>query len=280
MLGTGDPHSVVGMTTTDLAGLAEYKQFARMTWADGDFPEVARRGLWSVGRHIVQRVGVGTGERVLDVACGTGNAAIRAAQAGGRVVALDIAPELLDAGRALAAEAGVEIEWVEGDAESLPFNDEHFDVVLSTFGSMFAPRHDVTARELSRVLKTGGRLGLCNWTPEGGQGTFFRAMADYTPPLPPFASAPILWGTEAHVRDLFAGTGVRLDFERAVAEEAEPFADGSAAVDFLAEKFGPLMRLQGMLAAQGKWEQVRTNLADIYDRHEPGEYLVVLGRKG
>jgi SAM-dependent methyltransferase len=268
------------MTTTQPAGLAEYKQFARSTWSSGDFPEIARRGLWSVGQHLVQRVGVGRGERVLDVACGTGNAAIRAAQAGGTVTGLDLTPELFDAGRRLAADAGVEIEWVEGDAEALPFEDESFDVVLSTFGTMFAPRHEVTAAELSRVLKPGGRLGLCNWTPEGGQGTFFRAMAEYTPPLPPFASPPIAWGTEQHVRELFAGSGVHLEFERAVTEEPEPFADGEAAVEFLVANFGPLMKLHGMLSAQGKWEPVRKTLVDVYDRHEPGEYLVVLGRKG
>lgn len=271
------------MTTTDTsepAGLADYKHFARDTWASGDFPEIARRGLWGVGAHLVQRVGVGAGERVLDVACGTGNAAIRAAQAGGDVVGVDLTPELFDAGRSLAADAGVEVEWVEGDAEALPFEDESFDVVLSTFGTMFAPRHQVTASELVRVLKPSGRLGLCNWTPEGSQGTFFRAMAEYTPPLPPFAQPPILWGTEEHVRELFAGSGVQLEFERAIAEESEPFADGNAAVDFLVANFGPLMKLRGMLAAQGRWKQARERLVGLYDQHEPGEYLVVLGRKG
>ncbi len=267
-------------STSEPAGLADFKRFAHNTWASGNFPEIARRGLWGVGQHIVQRVGVGAGERVLDVACGTGNAAIRAAQARGRVVGLDLTPELFDAGRALAADAGVDLEWIEGDAEALPFDDESFDVVLSTFGAMFAPRHQVTASELARVLKPGGRLGLCNWTPEGGQGTFFRAMAEYLRPQPSFALPPILWGTEAHVRELFAGSGVQLEFERAIAEESEPFADGNAAVDFLVSNFGPLMKLHGMLAAQGKWEQARQRLVDLYDGHEPSEYLVVLGRKG
>jgi len=173
MLRSSLPNSVVDMTTndtkssdtrssdttagdtTDPAALANYKQFAHETWASGDFPEIARRGLWGVGEHIVERVGVGAGERVLDVACGTGNAAIRAAQAGGRVVGLDLTPELFDAGRALAADAGVEVEWIEGDAEALPFEDQSFDVVFSTFGTMFAPRHQVAAAELARVLKPG-----------------------------------------------------------------------------------------------------------------------------
>jgi ubiquinone/menaquinone biosynthesis C-methylase UbiE len=268
------------MTTTQLAGLAEHKQFTRSVWASGNFPEVARRGLWGVGEHLVQRVGIGRGERVLDVACGTGNAAIRAAQAGGRVVGLDLTPELFDAGRTLAAEAGVDVKWIEGDAEALPFDDEIFDVVLSTFGSMFAPRHEVTAHELARVLKPGGRLGLCNWTPEGAQGSLFRLMGTYAPPPPPFAEPPLLWGVEDHVRSVFDGTGVMLEFDRAVAEEVEPFADGYAAVDFMAENFGPVMKMRPMLAAQGRWDSLRDTLAELYDRHEPGEYLLVLGRKG
>ena len=267
------------MTTTDPAGLAEYKQFTRATWASGDFPEIARRGLWGVGEHIVQRVGVGVGERVLDVACGTGNAAIRAAQAGSSVTALDLAPELFSAGRALAADAGVDVDWVEGDAEALPFDDGRFDVVLSTFGVMFAPRHETAARELARVLKPGGRLGLCNWTPEGGQGSFFRAMGSYAPPPPAFAAPPLQWGVEEHVRAIFAGTGVVLEFERAIAHESVPFPDGYSAIDYLAGNFGPLMRLQPLLDAQGRWADLRETLAGLYDRHEPGEYLVVLGRK-
>jgi ubiquinone/menaquinone biosynthesis C-methylase UbiE len=123
------------MTSTQtVPGLNEAKQHARATWAAGDFPEVARLTLWPVGERLVRRVGIGRGEAVLDAACGTGNAAIRAAEAGGRTTGLDLTPELFEAGRGLAREAQVEVEWVEGDAEDLPFGDETFDVVLSTFG--------------------------------------------------------------------------------------------------------------------------------------------------
>src|SRR3954447_25718818 len=131
--------------TAEPAGLAEMKQFTRATWAAGDFGEIARRGLWGVGERIVQHVGIGKSERVLDVACGTGNAAIRAAQAGGQVVGLDLTPELFETGRRLALETDVSVEWVEGDAEAIPYADNSFDVVLSTFGCMFAPRHQVAA---------------------------------------------------------------------------------------------------------------------------------------
>ena len=266
------------MTITEPAGLAEMKQRTRATWAAGNFPEVAKRELWPVGERIVQRIGIGTGEHVLDVACGSGNVAIRAAQAGGDVVGLDLTPELFDAARSLAAEAGVTVDWVEGDAEDLPFDDESSDVVLSTFGVKFAPRHEVAARELARVLRPGGRIGLCNWTSEGIQGECFRTLGTHLPAAPAFAQPPLLWGTPDHVQQLFAGTGVQLEFDRETVESA-PFDSGEAAIDFAAENFGPLMMLRGMLEGQGTWTDVREELARIYDRRQPGEYLVVVGRK-
>jgi len=144
------------MNAVALAELAKLKQGARAMWAAGDYQAIAERQLWEVGARIVQRIDVKPGEAVLDVACGTGNAAIRAAQAGGLVVGVDLTPELLETGRRLAAAAGVEIELLRGDAEELPFDDASFDVVLSTFGCMFAPRHAVAAGELARVLRPGG----------------------------------------------------------------------------------------------------------------------------
>jgi ubiquinone/menaquinone biosynthesis C-methylase UbiE len=264
----------------DPPGLAEMKQRTRAMWAAGDFPEVARRGLWPVGERIVQRVGIGRGERVLDLAAGTGNAAVRAAQAGGRVVALDLTPELFEAGRRIATDAGVAVEWVEGDAEAIPYPDESFDVVLSTFGVMFAPRHRVAAAEIARVLRPGGRMGLCNWTPEGAQGEFFRALGAHVPPPPPFAQPPLLWGVPDHVRDLFAGTGVALEFERDIVEEELPFDSGREAVDWISTNFGPLMMLRPMLESKGEWAGLSERLAELYDRHLPPEYLTVLGRKG
>lgn len=266
------------MTITDPAGLAEFKQRTRATWAAGDFPEVAKRELWDVGERLVQRVGIGKGEQILDVACGSGNVAIRAAQAGGRVTGVDLTPELFEAGRRLADEAGVTVDWIEGDAEALPFEDESFDVVLSTFGTMFAPRHEVTAAELARVLRPGGRLGLCSWTPAGSQGEFFRTLGTHLPPAPDFAQPPLLWGTPDHVRKLFAGTGVQLEFDRDTVEGAT-YDSGDDALEFFSTKFGPLMMVRGLLESQGTWAGVREELAQIYDRHEPAEYLVVLGRK-
>lgn len=266
------------MTTQIVPGLAELKQHARASWAAGDFPAVAKLQLWDVGERLVRQVGIGRGEDVLDVACGTGNAALRAAAAGGKVVGVDLTPELFVAGRALAAEAGVAVEWVEGDAEDLPCADESFDVVLSTFGVMFAPRHEVAARELVRVLRPGGRFGCASWTPEGLQGTFFRALGSYAPPAPPFAQPPLLWGDESHVRKLFAGTGMTLEFTRQ-SVPLPPFGSGEESVDWNADRFGPLIMLRGMLEQRGEWEPLRAKLAALYVSGAPAEYLVVQGRK-
>src|SRR5919198_1239354 len=162
----------------------------RTMWGSGNYAAVAER-ISESGELVVERAGVEPGMDVLDVACGTGNASIPAAEAGARVTGLDITPELFAAGRERAAKAGVEIEWVEGDAESLPFDDESFDVVLSTFGCMFAPRQDLAAREIARVLRPGGRIGICSWTDEGSVGDFFRTVSAHTSPPPPPIAPPI-----------------------------------------------------------------------------------------
>lgn len=267
------------MTTTQtVPGLAEAKQRTRATWAAGDFPEVARLTLWPVGDRLVRRVGVGRDEDVLDIACGTGNAALRAAQAGGRTTGVDLTPELFDAGRVLATDAGVQIEWVEGDAEDLPFEDESFDVVLSTFGVMFAPRHRITAREVARVLRPGGRLGLCSWTPDGITGQMFRALGSFAPPPPPFAEPPLLWGDEDHVRRLFEGSGIVLEFDTESVPFA-PFPSAEEAVAWNEKNFGPTIMLRAFLEPQGRWDACRERLVDLYDPDAAAEYLVVTGRK-
>jgi SAM-dependent methyltransferase len=253
--------------------IAAMKQAARATWALGDYGEVALRELWAVGERLVSRVGVEPGDDVLDVACGTGNVAIRAAESGARVVGLDLTPELFDSGRRLAAEAGVEVEWVEGDAEALPFADESFDVVLSTFGCMFAPRHELAAGEIARVLRPGGRIGICSWTPEGKLGALLKQQ-----PVPPFASPPHLWGTEEHVTALFAGSGIELEFERDVCPEYE-YASPEEALEFFTTTFGPVIRIRRAAEEDGTWPEARAELLAWMDDDTPAEYLVALGRK-
>jgi SAM-dependent methyltransferase len=266
------------MNSSALAEIAALKQGARATWAAGDFPAIAKRTLWEVGPRVVRHVGVRPGDDVLDVACGTGNAAIPAAQAGGRVVGVDLTPELFDAGRREAADAGVQIDWVQGDAEDLPFGDESFDVVVSTFGCMFAPRHEVTARELARVLRPGGRLGICSWTPDGAMGEFFQRIGSYMPPPSPLAEPPPLWGSEAHVEELFDGAGIELEFERE-SVEAPSFESPEAQVEFTTSKFGPLMMARQLTEASGRWTELRGALLEQAELGEPAEYLVVIGRK-
>ena len=174
----------------------------RSMWASGDYPELARELISSLGPVLVEAVGVRPGDRVLDVAAGSGNAAIPAALAGATVIASDLTPELFEAGREEAQRLGAELEWVEADAEALPFGDAEFDVVLSSIGVMFAPHHRVAADELVRVCRPGGRIGLLSWTPQGFVGQMLGTMKPYAVAPPPGAEPPPLWGDEQHVRSL------------------------------------------------------------------------------
>jgi hypothetical protein len=150
--------------------------------------------------------------------------------------------------------------------------------VLSTFGVMFAPRHGVASAELARVLRPGGRLGLTTWTPEGATGQMFRALGSYAPPAPPFAEPPLLWGEEDHVRDLFRGSGVVLEFARETVP-LSPFATAEEAVTWSEQTFGPVIMLKAMLEPRGEWGACRQTLVDLYDPSAQAEYLVVTGRK-
>jgi ubiquinone/menaquinone biosynthesis C-methylase UbiE len=259
------------------------KERDRAVWASGDYDAIAEL-IWEVGGRLVRRIDVTEGDDVLDVACGTGNAAIPAALAGGRVVGLDLTPELFVAARERAASAGVEVQWLEGDAEALPFEDESFDVVLSTFGCMFAPQQEIVARELARVLRPGGRLGLSSWTPEGGVGEFFRVIGGHRPPALDSPPPPIRWGSEQEVTRLLDGLQVEL------AREEVTFHSTSADdyVDMYAEKFGPVLMARRSLEPEGRWEALRDDLIALFERLNvsedgglewQGEYLVVLGRK-
>jgi ubiquinone/menaquinone biosynthesis C-methylase UbiE len=265
--------------------LTEAQERARATWSAGDYDGIVDY-IWSVGGDLVGRVGVQEGEKVLDVACGTGNATIPAAQAGGVATGLDITPELFGAARRRAAQAGVEIELVEGDAEALPFDDGGFEVVLSTFGCMFAPDHAKAAVEIARVVKPGGRIGVAAWTPDGGIGRFFAHLADFTPPPPEGFQPPTLWGDRDHVTQLFEGTGVELRFE----ESAVDFRFESIDQVFgeYVAKFGPLVMLRQALEAEGRWDEAKESIRGYYAQenqatdgtvHFRGEYLIALGSK-
>ena len=187
----------------------ELKTRHRTMWASGDYAEMVETFLLPLGPRLVEACGIGLGMKVLDVAAGTGNASLPAAQAGADVTASDLTPELLEAGRRRAQAAGLELEWVEADAESLPFEDESYDLVMSSIGAMFAPHHQEVADELVRVCRPGGTIGLLSWTPEGMVGALFRTMGPFAPPPPPGAQPAPLWGSEEHLAGLF---GDRVDF--------------------------------------------------------------------
>ena len=250
-----------------MAELTEQKQQARAMWAMGDYPTAAEQ-IAEVGPRCVAAADVTEDDTVLDVACGAGNATIPAAKTGAETTGLDITPELLVAGKKAADDAGVEIEWIEGDAEQLPFENSSFDAVLSVFGCMFAPDHKDTAAELARVLKPGGRLAVCAWTPGGNIGKFFMTVAKHMPPPPEGFQPPILWGTEDHAREIFDGTGVQLEFER----QAMTF-EGDSLDAFIAEmetKLPPIVAARAALEPEGKWEALRKEIYDLDALDQPG----------
>jgi SAM-dependent methyltransferase len=186
---------------TAIAQDTELKARHRAMWASGDYPKMVETFLLPLGPRLAEACGIGSGDRVLDVATGTGNAAVPAARTGAHVVASDLTPELLEAGRQRSGDLG--IEWVTADAEQLPFETESFDVVMSSIGVMFAPHHERAADELVRVCRPGGTIGLLSWTPEGMLGALFRTMKPFAPPPPPGAQSPPLWGSVDHLAELF-----------------------------------------------------------------------------
>jgi ubiquinone/menaquinone biosynthesis C-methylase UbiE len=218
----------------------------RAIWALGDYHRFAKHTVWGLGPVLVEACGISPGQRVLDVATGTGNVAIRAAEAGADVVALDLTPENFEAGRREATARGVELDWVEGDAAALPFGDGAFDVVTSSVGVIFAGDHQAVADELLRVCRPGGAIGMINFTPDGLAGDFFGLFGRYAPPPPPGALSPVMWGSEAHVRELFGDRIAALELTRRSYVEYSP-GDPAAYCDFFKETFGPVIALRAAL---------------------------------
>jgi SAM-dependent methyltransferase len=265
----------------------ELKARHRAMWAMGDYPSMVETFLLPLGPRLVEACGIGPDMRVLDVAAGTGNASIPAAQRGARVTASDLTPELLDAGRRRAEAEGVELEWVEADAERLPFEDESFDVVMSAIGAMFAPHHQDVADELVRVCRPGGTVGLMSWTPEGMIGALFRAMGPFAPPPPPGAQPPPLWGSEDHLRGLF---GDRVDFRTLERDmlDIPQFERPHDYGEHFKERYGPTIVARGNAGKNGREEEFdevlnrfcdEWNLGTPEDARFEQEYLVAVGTR-
>lgn len=257
-------------------------------WALGDYHRFATQLVWEVGPVLVQACRIAGGQRVLDVAAGSGNVAIRAAEAGAEVVASDLTPENLEAGRREARARGLELEWVEADAEALPFRDGEFDVVTSSFGAIFAPDHQRVADELLRVCRPGGTIGMANFTPEGLAAEFFEVFAPYAPPPPPGALAPVAWGREEHVREVFGDRLGSLEMTRREYVERSP-GGPSGYRELFKATFGPVIAVYAALADRP--ERVAALDRDFLDfatrssRGRPGgpaeyhyEYLLVVAR--
>ena len=256
------------------------KQRQQATWASGDFAIVGTT-LQIVGESLAEAADVCADERVLDVAAGNGNATLAAARRFARVTSTDYVPHLLEKGAARAKAEGLDVEFKVADAEALPFDDGSFDVALSTFGAMFTPEHRKAAQELLRVVRSGGRIGMANWTPEGFIGQLFRLIGSYVPPSAGLQS-PALWGTEPHVVELFGPQAFNIRCER----RSFNFRYRSAAhwIEVFRNFYGPTHKAFASLGAD-RQESLTKDLADLLQRLNvggsntlvvPSEYLEVV----
>ena len=244
------------MTTSTKDQLSAIKQRQQATWASGDYAAVATL-IVPVAERLVDFADLRAGSKVLDVATGSGNAALAAARLGSEVVGIDYVGALLERGRERAEAERLPIDFREGDAEELPFADDSFDAVISVFGSMFAPDHDQTAREIARVARPGGTIALASWTPDGFIGTLFRTVAQFAPP-PAGVASPALWGTAEHLEAIF-GPDVR--WVHSTGWFTFRFPSPDAFVDYFLRNYGPT--LQALAAAGDHGEELRAAFAEL-----------------
>lgn len=242
----------------------ELRARARGTWGSGDWDSFSRL-VEPVGGLVLDRIGVGPGMDLLDVGTGSGGTvAIPAALRGAAVVGCDVTPELFEHARRRAAAAGVEVEWVEADAQDLPFADASFDRVTSTFGAMFAPDHLRTAAELVRVCRPRGEIAMTTWANAGFAGELFKLMGASMPPAPPGVQPPPLWGVEEHAQEAFAAAGASATIERETVDFDFPSVED--AVQRYAEDFGPFVIARGVLEPQGRWVEFLQAFVDLIRR--------------
>ena len=265
---------------------AELKQRQRTMWSTGDYPDIART-IEPVSEEVVAAVGVQAGETLLDVATGSGNAALAAARRGARVTGLDLTPELLEVATARAADEGRGIVFVQGDAEALPFEDGSFDRVTSVFGAMFAPVQEQAAAELLRVCRPGGTVAVAAWAPDGLNGQMFATLGRHLPPPPEGFRPPILWGAEEFVRQLFADAA-EVTCELRPARDSVRASSIDAWIDYTEQVLGPTVLAKRALEPQGRWDEARADLAELYARWNEADdgsllahpsYLLTVARK-
>jgi ubiquinone/menaquinone biosynthesis C-methylase UbiE len=242
----------------------EFRQRTRTTWAAGDWDGFSRT-IRPVGSLVLDRVSVEPGIKLLDVGTGTGgNVAIPAAQRGADVVGVDVTPELFEHARRRAAAAGVEVSWIEADAQDLPFAEASFDRVTSTFGAMFAPNHRLAAAELTRVCRPGGRIAMTTWVNDGFVGEMFKLTGSFMPPPPPGVEPPPLWGIEAHVTEVFSAAGVAAAITRETVSVDFPSVED--AVRQYVDDFGPFVMARRTLEPQNRWEAFLEEFSDLLRR--------------
>lgn len=259
----------------------ELKQRQAVMWGNGPFERISETGTVAY-EDLVRRLAPEPGERWLDVACGTGAVAFRAARRGAVVTGIDLAPALVERARELAAEEGLDVELEVGDCEQLPYGNADFEIVSSSFGVMFAPDQERAAHELGRVCKPGGRIGLLTWRPAGGVGRMFKTLQSFQPPPPEGAGSPLAWGEEGHVEELLGK-----DFELEFADGNMPLdaASGEEVWRLFSTSFGPVKTLNEALEGERRDEYERAFI-DFHESfrtndgiHMPREYLVTIGHR-
>lgn len=263
----------------------QFKSGQRQGWEEGDYRQVATR-LEPAARRLVDEASVLPGQRVLDVATGAGSVAVAAGQAGGDVVGVDLTDAWFDEARVRARTAGVEVDLRVADAEALPFDEASFDVVLSSFGMIFAPRHEVVAAELARVCRPAGTVAFSAWTPGGANDRMMSTIIEQLPAPPAFVTPFIRWGDPDHVRGLFAGHGIVFRFGQA--DVTWEFPSVEAADDFLLANSGPLIAARRALESLGRWEEAHAAMrATMHEVNEAGDgtcrlafdYLLAVGTR-
>ncbi|MCW4354437.1 class I SAM-dependent methyltransferase [Hoyosella sp. YIM 151337] len=259
----------------------ELKKKQSVMWGTGPYERLPQH-YEPLLDHLADAISVQPGERVLDVATGTGALASRLARRGAKVTGIDLAPALIDTAKRLADEEDLTIEYEVGDAENLPYPDGSFDVVVSNVGAIFAPDHEAVARELARVTRSGGRLGMGNWSPDGGVVDMFKVMAKYMPPPPAGAGSAFAWGARNYAEKML-GDAFDLRFEEGDAPQTG--TSGEEVWELFSTVYGPTRTLAAALDDERR-EQLHSDFAGFFEGyrtpegiHQPRGYLIVLGTR-